>query len=346
VDSSPRLLRESIVAQLLAAATIGDVAATVDLPAIPDLLDEYLTVCVRMSAELGRNMSDEERARVRRRLRRRLAEGRAAAPRSIVRVVLGAFGDRPLQHQITAHPQTLQRYYARWLTRPGPSLFGTRPDARVWTLAQEATQPATHLVLDIGAGIGRNALALARRGHPVDAVELTPEFADVIRGEAEAQSLDVRVIAGDAFASIDEFRRDYQLIVLAEVVSDFVSTQQLRDLFELADHCLAPGARLVFSTFVATDEHAPDQAAREFGQHFHTGVFTRDEIDTAATGSPLTLVADDAVSDYEQAHLPPGAWPPTRWYPDWIRGINAFPIVREMSAIEMRWFVYQKFTSS
>ncbi|MCV7412116.1 class I SAM-dependent methyltransferase [Mycobacterium florentinum] len=336
------MLKESIVQQLLDAATIGDIAATVDLPAVPGLIDEYLTVCVGLCAKLGRELSDEERARVRRRLRRRLAEAHAASTRSIVRVVFAAFRGRPVQSQITAHPQTLQRYYARWLTRPGPSLFGKRPDARVWTLAHEATDPAAHPVLDIGAGIGRNALALARRGHPVDAVELTQEFADVIRSDAAAQSVDVRVIVGDVFSTMDELRRDYRLILLSEVVSDFVSTQQLRGLFELAGHCLAPGARLVFNTFLADHEHALDQAAREFGQHFHTGVFTQDEIDSAAAGLPFELIADDAVYDYEKAHLPPGAWPPTRWYPDWIGGVNAFPIVREMSPIEMRWLVYRK----
>ncbi|WAC93218.1 class I SAM-dependent methyltransferase [Mycobacterium sp. Aquia_213] len=341
---APRLLRESIVRQLLDAATIGDIAATVDLPAIPGLLDEYLTVCVRICADLGRELSDDERARVRRRLTRRLAEAHTASTRSIVRVVVAAFRGRPVQSQITAHPQTLQRYYARWLYRPGPSLFGKQPDARVWTLAQQTTEPTTHPVLDIGAGIGRNALALARRGHPVDAVELTEEFADVIRADAEAQSVDVRVIVGDVFSMIDELRRDYRLILLSEVVSDFVSTQQLRLLFELAGRCLAPGARLVFNTFLASHEHALDQPAREFGQHFHTGVFTRGEIDTAATGLPFELIADDAVYAYEKAHLPDGAWPPTRWYPDWIRGINAFPIVREMSPIEMRWLVYRKTT--
>ncbi|CDO89694.1 methyltransferase type 12 [Mycobacterium triplex] len=343
---APLLLRESIVAQLLDAAAVGDVAAKVDLPAVPDLIDEYLIVCGRLCAELGRELSGEERARVRRRLGRRLAEAHTASTRSIVRVVVAAFRGRPVQSQITAHPQTLQRYYARWLHRPGPSLFGKQADARVWTLAREAADPTTHPVLDIGAGIGRNALALARRGHPVDAVELTHEFADVIRSEAAAQSVDVRVVVGDVFAAVDELRRDYQLILLSEVVSDFVSTEQLRGLFELAGRCLAPGALMVFNTFLAAPEHALDQATREFGQHFHTGVFTRGEIDTAAIGLPFELIADDAVYSYEKTHLPPGAWPPTRWYPDWIRGVNAFPIVRDMSPIEMRWLVYQKFTSS
>ena len=102
-------------------------------------------------------------------------------------------------------------------------------------------------MLDIGAGTGRNTLALARRGHPVDAVEMTPKFADIIRAEAERQALNVRVIQRDVFATMDDLRSDYRLIVLSEVVSDFRTTQQLRAMFELAARCLMPGGRLVFN---------------------------------------------------------------------------------------------------
>jgi precorrin-6B methylase 2 len=64
-----------------------------------------------------------------------------------------------------------------------PPLFGTEPDARVWSLAKAATDPADFPILDVGAGSGRNALPLARRGHPVDAVERFPTFAATIRQE-------------------------------------------------------------------------------------------------------------------------------------------------------------------
>jgi tRNA1(Val) A37 N6-methylase TrmN6 len=74
-------------------------------------------------------------------------------------------------------------------------LFGTEPDARVWTLANQAPDPTAHRVLDIGGGTGRNTLAVARRGHPVDVVEMTPKFADMIRADAERESLNVRAIS-------------------------------------------------------------------------------------------------------------------------------------------------------
>jgi protein-L-isoaspartate O-methyltransferase len=115
-----------------------------------------------------------------------------------------------------------------------PPLLGTEPAARVWTLANETADPATHPVLDIGGETGRNTLALARRGHPVDVVEMTPKFADTIRADADRESLNVRVTQRDIFTTDDDLRRDYRMIVLSEVVSDFRTSQQLRALFELA----------------------------------------------------------------------------------------------------------------
>jgi SAM-dependent methyltransferase len=141
----------------------------------------------------------------------------------------------------------------------------------------------------------------------VDAVELTPKFADIVRADADRELLDVRVIQRDVFETLDDLRRDYQLIVVSEVVSDFRTTQQVRGLFELASRCLAPGGRLVFNAFVAHDGYTPDDAARELGQQSYTSMFTRDEMATAVAGLPLTLVADDSVHDYEKQHLPEGA---------------------------------------
>jgi hypothetical protein len=185
-------------------------------------------------------------------------------------------------------------------------------------------------------------LALARRGHPVDAVEMTPLFADNIRADAHREALDVRVIARDVFAAGDDLRSDYQLIVLSEVTPDFRSTQQLRDMFTLAARRLAPGGRLVCSVFVTRDGYLPDGAARQLSQQCYNMFFTWDEMNYAADGLGLELVADDSVYDYEKTHLPDGAWPPTGWYAEWTRGLDVFDVQPEACPIEMRWLVYRK----
>ena len=140
----------------------------------------------------------------------------------------------------------------------------------------------------------------------------------------------------------NDLRSDYRLIVLSEVVSDFRTTQQLGDVFDLADRCLAPGGRLVFNAFLARHGYIPDDAARELGQQVYTTIFTQDELASAAARLPLELVADDSVYEYEQTHLPEGAWPPTGWYAAWVSGLDLFDVEREASPIEMRWLVYKK----
>jgi SAM-dependent methyltransferase len=314
----------------------------ITLPAVPGMIDEYITMCAGIFAGVGRQFSDDEIAHLRRVLEDQLATAYSASPRSHIVISYNAAVGAPLNYEVNPRWWTVEQAYEEWISTREPPLFGTEPDARVWALANEATDPGTHPILDIGAGTGRNALALARRGHSVDVVEMTPTFASMIRSDAVRESLDVRVINRDVFASMHDLRRDYQLILLSEVVSDFRTTQQLRSLFELAAECLAPGGRLVFNTFLPREGYAPDRAAREFGQQMYTTIFTRDEMSTATAELPLQLVADDSVFEYEQEHLPPGAWPPTSWYARWVSGLDVFTVEREESPIEMRWLVYQK----
>jgi SAM-dependent methyltransferase len=318
------------------------VKGEISLPAVPGLINEYVTMCADIFATVGRKFSDDEIAHLRSVLEGQLASAYSASPRSNIVISYNAPVGSGVQYEVNPRWWTVEQAYENWISTREPPLFGTEPDARVWALANEATDPKAHRILDIGAGTGRNALALARRGHPVDVVEMTPSFAAMIRSDAARESLDVRVINRDVFTSKDDLRQDYQLILLSEVVSDFRTTQQLRSLFELAAQCLAPGSRLVFNAFLPRGSYTPDQAAREFGQQQYTTIFTRDEMSTATTGLPLDLVADDSVYEYEKEHLPPGAWPPTSWYEGWVSGVDVFTIEREKSPIEMRWLVYRK----
>ena len=93
---------------------------------------------------------------------------------------------------------------------------------------------------------------------------------------------------------------------------------------------------------MAHEGYSPDNATRELGQQSYTSMFTRDEMAAAAAGLPLALLADDSVHDYQKAHLPEDAWPPTSWYPNWTAGQDVFDLVRDRCPIDMRWLVYQK----
>lgn len=320
----------------------SEVKAEITLPAVPGMIDEYVKMCSTLFAGVGRGFSDAELSHLREILAGQLAEAYSVSQRSSIVISYDAPIGTTLNYHVRAQWWTVEAAYENWIGTREPPLFGSEPDARVWALATETAEPHRHPVLDIGAGTGRNALALARRGHPVDVVELTPKFADMIRSDAARELLNVRVIQRDVFAGLDELRFDYQLILLSEVVSDFRTTRQLRELLELAALCLAPGGRLVFNAFLAREGYVPDAAARELGQQFYTSIFTRDELSAAAAQLPLDLIADDSVYDYEKAHLPENAWPPTSWYAEWVSGQDVFDLRREMCPIEMRWLVYRK----
>ena len=337
MNSSP--LRESMARRLHRRSVA---TGQVTLPAVPGMLDEYVRMCDKIFAGLGVQFTAEELAQLRTVLEGELAEAYAASPRSNIVISYDSPVGTILNYHVRPEWQTIEGAYENWVATREPPLFGTEPDARVWALAGEAADPRACRVLDVGAGTGRNTLALARRGHAVDAVEMTPKFADMIRAEAERESLDVHVIQRDVFAGTDGLRWDYQLIVLSEVVSDFRNTQALRGMFQLAGRHLAPGGYLVFNAFLARDGYVPDNAARELGEQCYTTIFTWNEMANAARLLPLELSADDSVFEYEKAHLPEGAWPQTTWYANWVSGLDVFDVEREACPIEMRWLVYQK----
>ncbi|AKN16653.1 hypothetical protein MHAE_15114 [Mycobacterium haemophilum DSM 44634] len=334
-----QLMKESMIRRFYSRSVV---TGEITLPAVPSLIDEYVKMCDSLFATVGREFNDEELAHLRKVLDGQLAMAYSTSPRSTIVISYNAPVGHTLHYHVNPRWWTVSNAYEDWISTREAPLFGTEPDARVWALATEAADPTTHWVLEIGAGTGRNALALARRGHPVDVVEMTPKFADMIRADAEKESLNIRVIVRDVFTTMDDLRQDYQLIVLSEVVSDFQTTQQLRGLFELAAHCLARGARLVFNIFLARGGYTPEAATREFGQQVYTSIFTRHEMSAATAGLPLELVADDSVYDYEKTHLPAASWPPTSWYANWVSGLDVFPVERNMSPIEMRWLVFQK----
>jgi SAM-dependent methyltransferase len=335
----PKLLREAMVRRLLRRAVA---AGQITLPAVPSLVDEYVTMCDDLFSALGSRFNADELAHLRGVLEGQLAKAYAATPRSTVTISYDSPVGTTVNYDTKAEWKTISATYHDWLATREPPLFGTRPDARVWALANEAADPRTHPVLDIGAGTGRNALALARRGHPVDVVEVTPKFAELIRSDAARDSLDVRVFQRDMFSTAEDLRQDYRLILLSEVVPEFRNTHELRGLFELAARCLARDGRLVFNVFLAHTEYTPDKAARELAEQMFTSIFTRSEMSTAAAQLPLELVADDSVYEYEKTHLPDGAWPPTSWYAGWITGLDVFDVAREECPIEMRWLVFRK----
>lgn len=337
----PTLLRQGMARRLFRRSIAS---GNISIPAVPGMIDEYVGMCDQIFTGLGVRFNDDELAHLRAVLEEQLAIAYAGSQRSDIVISYEAPVGKTLSYTVSASWMTIEGAYQNWISTRQPPLFGTHPDARVWELAGEAADPATFRILEIGPGTGRNALPLARRGHPVDVIEITADFAEMIRTDAQRESLDINVFQSDMFElAAGELRGDYRLMVLSEVVPEFRTVDEFRRLFEFAATCLAPGGRLVFNAFLAKDGYIPDSSARAFAEQCYSALFTRGEVAGALAGLPLEIVGDDSVYDYEKAHLPSEAWPPTGWYAEWVTGLDVFDVERDQCPIELRWLVYRRF---
>ena len=89
---------------------------------------------------------------------------------------------------------TAHEYWgAEWAKADGTSKW-ERPEAEVMDFAQ--TLPAGAAILDLGAGVGRHALALARQGFAVAALDAAPEGITEITRIAQAEGLDMDARVG------------------------------------------------------------------------------------------------------------------------------------------------------
>ena len=313
------------------------------LPAVPSLVDDYTMRCAQLFAALGRHLNESERLHLQQTLLSQLTEAFNRSQRSSIVVTYQATVGAPLSYHIAPYYPSIEEIYQDWTNTRQPPYFGIEPDAKVMALLKKSNAELNCPVLDIGAGTGRNALAIARLGYQVDAVELTPKFSDILSESIRRESLSVRVICNDIFAAKEQLKVNYQLILLSEVVSDFRTTAQLRSLFELAAQYLKTGGELVLNAFMPQANFHEDDAAREFAQLVYSSYFTPQEITSALRGLPLELQSDESVYEYEQQHLPASSWPPTPWYPEWVSGQDIFDIRREDSPITLRWLVFKKF---
>jgi SAM-dependent methyltransferase/uncharacterized protein YndB with AHSA1/START domain len=341
--TDPEVLRSAILARLPHRASGS---GRFRWPAIPALLDDYVQTLTATFAGLGRTFDREDLSALRAKLEQELKVAFAASPYSRLLVSYRTVDvPTPLLHYEVSHEVvTVADEYDVWLSTREPPLFGAHPDAKLLSLARSLGRPEDVAILDVGAGTGRNSLPLAKEGFHVDAIELVPSLAEVLRGELTQAGVSAQVFVGDALdPRLDVPSHKYQLIVLAEVVaSHFRDTAQLRALFERAEQWLAPDGLLLFSAFLAFGEYTPDALARQASQVFWCCLFTREELDSCSRGLPLVRVSDESAFDFEHSHLPAEAWPPTGWFEDWARGHDLFVLPSGQAPHELRWVVYRK----
>lgn len=317
----------------------------VHLPAAPALLDHFTDLLIEQFGELGRLFSKDERAHLRGILERKLDEAFKASP--VSRVLVTWETDPPpktsLSYRMSVVNATAGEEFAAWTARTPPAA-SSGPDAKVLAAARSLGEPKDVPVLDIGSGTMRNVLALARLGFPTDAVELSPPSAAQLRSELEAAGLPGRVFEAEALSTAMQIpERHYKLVLLTELIALYIrDLSQIRALFEGAAASLASGGLLVFAAFLSREGHRPESLERELSQVFLCNLFQRSEIAAAMQGLPLELVSDESAYDFERAHRPDEAWPPSGWFSDWARGLELYDLPPERSPAELRWLVLRR----
>lgn len=312
------------------------------LPAVPSLVDEYTQRCAQVFAAAGRPFNEPETQRLREVLAQQLTAAFERSQRAAIVLSYSAETGQALQFWVNISDASLAQTYESWVRVRQPPFFGLHPDAKALAVTDTLSDSGPLRVLDVGAGTGRNALALARRGHHVDAIELTASFAQTLRQTAQQECLPVRVIEGDVFKTGERLEGPYQLVLLSEVSSDFRSTAQLRAFFELMQTQLASGGYLLINAFITQPGYCEDKAAREFAQLAYSAFFSPEELTKALHGLDLQPISDESVHDFEHAHLPAEQWPPTPWYAQWTSGLDVFKVPRERSPIDLRWLLFRK----
>jgi SAM-dependent methyltransferase len=125
---------------------------------------------------------------------------------------------------------------------------GYKADLPLWEeLAGEA-----ETTLDIGAGTGRVALALARAGHDVIALDLDPDLLGVL--EQRADGVNVRTLVADAA----EFTLEQPVDLIAVPMQTIQLLEHRDGFFASARKALRPGGRLALA--IATELESYDGA--------------------------------------------------------------------------------------
>lgn len=341
-ETSPQLLREALLRRADRHITTK---GRITFKCIPGLLDHYLGVLDTIFKACGRPYSKSDLDALRKALAQKLDEGFRISPysRLLVEYYTEPSPSDALTYVVSARIFSLPDLMKDWVETRKPPLFGAHPDAMVMDVARSLGAAQQVAVLDLGAGTGRNAIPLAKAGHPVTAVEEAPAMLEQLRAVAREQQVTIETreanFLEDSFTCTEGA---YDLAFLSEVVSHFRSPAEIRRMLRLMASALKPGGTLLFNAFLAHDSYTPDKAAREASQAVWASLFTRRELAEAAEGLPFERIGDESVHDYEKQHLPANAWPPTGWFVSWATGQDVFNLLGLKAPMELRWLTWRR----
>lgn len=340
--TSPAILKKAILYKL---DSYISGSGELVLPCLPGMLDYYTNIVENLFSHLGRPMPTERQLQLRQIIKRKLAEGfnKTTTSMLVVQYELVKPPKKGIACQVHIRTLTLGEQYKSWVNTRKPPLFGSYPDAKVLATVAEFGKNAALKILDVGGGTGRNALPLARDGHYLDILELTPAFIEQLQAAIATERLSMNVIEGDILDPLTRLRPAfYQLAIATEVVSHFRDVDDLRLFLAKMSDVICSGGLLLLNMFLTVDEYLPDELEREMAQLCWSSLFTFEELTTAMEGLPLAIVSNELVIEYERQHLPETAWPPTSWFESWATGRDVFPLAKAKPPLELRWILFRR----
>jgi hypothetical protein len=344
VVENPQLLEQALNYKFtLGLSAVGEIT----WPCIPAMVDNYVNLLIGLFLSFGRPMPAHRQTELRNTLLGKLNEGFAMASTALITV----------QYQTTKPPETgvacqfilkvppLTEHYHSWLNTKTDPLFGSHPDAKVMAIASLFEQyPHLVNVLDIGGGVGRNALPLGRMGFRVQVLELTEAFAQHLQNIAQQENLPINVLCGDILDPLTVLPpAHFHWAIASEILTHFRSQEQLRLFFAKMCDYLPTHGLLVVNMFVCLAGYEPSLPMRQMAEVAWSSIFTYSELAEAIADLPLQIISDELAIEYERANLPAEAWPPTKWYETWATGRDITPIANFRPPIELRWIVLQRY---
>lgn len=339
--TSPAILKKAILYKL--DSYISGCGELV-LPCLPGMLDYYMNVVEKLFSHLGRPMPRERQQQFSQMLQKKLAEGYNiyATAMLVIQYELLKSPEKGMACQVILRTPTLGEHYKSWVDHRKPPLFGSYPDAKVLATVAEFGENSTK-ILDVGGATGRNALPLARMGHYVDVLELTPVFVEQLQTAIATENLSINVIKGDILDPLIRLRPAfYQLAIATEVVSHFRDVEDLRLFLAKMSDFICSGGLLLFNIFLTVNEYVPDKLVQDTAQLCWSTLFTSEELTKAMEGLPLVSVSNELVIEYERQHLPKTEWPPTSWFESWATGRDVFPLANGKPPLELRWILCRR----
>lgn len=122
--------------------------------------------------------------------------------------------------------------------------------------------PPNASVLEFGPGWGNTTIALARNGYQVTAVEIEPNFVNLIREQAQRIPVNIDIIQGD-FMDSAKLNRKFDCILFFEC---FHHCARHNDLLDLMDNLVSYGGQIAFASEPITDEFIVPWGLRLDGQ--------------------------------------------------------------------------------